>query len=103
MLQLIGQLALGSDLVSHLSELSVWSSTAAPPLTRRVEVTAVQQVAVRGPDVPVQGGDLRFQPRESNRRLVNEQLHPGASLAVVQDEQQVGGVRDDPAAPETSS
>lgn len=67
-----------------------------------MEVAAVQQVAVRGPDVPVQRRVL-LQPRESNRRLVDEQLQPRASLAVVQDEEQVGGVRDDETGPETST
>lgn len=68
-----------------------------------MEVAAVQQVAVRGPDVPVQRRVLLLQPRESNRRLVDEQLQPRAALAVVQDEEKVGGVRDDEAGPETSA
>lgn len=68
-----------------------------------MEVAAVQQVAVRGPDVPVERRVLPLQPREPNRRLVDEQLQPRASLAVVQDEEQVGGVRDDEAGPESST
>ena len=88
----------------RLSEFGVGHAAAAPPLTLPVEVAAVQQVAVRGPDVPVQRRVLRLQPRESNRRLVDEQLQPRtAMLAVVQDEQQVGGVRDDETGAETST
>lgn len=84
-------------------EFSVWSTSSRTTLTLAVEVAAVQQVAVCGPDVPVQRRVLRLQPRESNRRLVDEQLQPGASLAVVQDEEQVGGVRHDETGPETST
>lgn len=68
-----------------------------------MEVAAIQQVAVCGPDVPVQRRTLRLQPREPNRRLVEEQLQPRATLAVIQDEEQVGGIRDDEAGPETST
>lgn len=85
------------------SEFGVWSAAPGPPFTLPVEVAAVQQVAVRGPDVPVQRRVLHLQPRESNWRLIDEQLQPRASLAVVQDEEQVGGVRDDDAGPETST
>lgn len=85
------------------SELDVGPPADHPPLTLPVEVAAVQQVAVRGPDVPVQRRILPLQPRESNRRLVEEQLQPRSSLAVVEDEEQVGGVRDDPTATETTT
>lgn len=68
-----------------------------------MEVTAVQQVSVCGPDVPVQRRVLRLQPREADRTLVDQQLQPRAALAVVQDKEQVGGVRDNEAGPETSS
>lgn len=85
------------------SELRVGAPAARPPLTLSVEVAAVQQVAVRGPDVPVQRCVLCFQPRESNWRLVDEQLQPRTSLAVVQDEQQVGGVWDNLTGPEAST
>lgn len=68
-----------------------------------MEVAAIQQVAVRGPDVPVERRVLRLQPREPNRRLVDEQLQPRATLAVIQDEEQVGSIWDDEAGPETST
>lgn len=95
----------GSELVSvgPVSKLNVGASAEAPPLTLPVEVAAVQQVAVRGPDIPVKRGILRLQARESNRGLVEEQLQAGAALTVIQDEEQVGGVRDDAAAPENST
>lgn len=86
-----------------LSQLCVWSPASGSALTLPVEVTAVQQVAIRGPDVPVQWRVLCLQPWESNRRLVEEQLQPRAALAVIQYEEEVGGVRDDEAGPETST
>lgn len=84
------------------SQFCVGSSSCGPSLALSVEVAAIQQVAIRGPDVPVKWRIL-LQPRESNRRLVDEQLQPWAALAVIQDEEQVGSVRDDQTGPETSS
>lgn len=87
-----------------MSKLRVGPATLCrPPVTLPVKVAAVQQVAVSGPNITVEWRILCLQPRESNRQLVNEHLQPRTSLAVVQDEEQVGSIRHNRTAPETSS
>lgn len=57
---------------AEASELDVRAPAAdARPLALPLEVTAVQKVAVRRPNVPVQRRVLRLQPWESNWRLVD--------------------------------
>ena len=67
-------------------------------------VAALQQLPVPLANIPVQGHLLpRRQPREPNRRLVQEELEAGPGGTLVQDEHHVGSVGDNPARPETSS
>lgn len=60
-------------------------------------------MAICGTHVPVEWRILWLQTRESHWSLVQKQLQPRATLAVVQDEEQVGSVGNDAASPENSS
>lgn len=84
------------------SELRVGPPALCPALTLPVEVAAVQQVAVRGPNIAVERRVIG-QVWEADRSLVDEQLKPRPPPTVVQNQEKVGGVRDDPAGPETPS
>lgn len=85
------------------SQFGIWTPTDSSAFTLPLEVAAVQQMAICGTHVPVERRILRLQTREAHWSLVQEQLQPRASLAVVQDEEQVGSVGDDAAGPKNSS
>lgn len=59
---------------SQGSEFRVGPPALGQALALPAEVAAVQQVAVRGPDLPVERGILGRQAWEPERRLVDEEL-----------------------------
>lgn len=85
------------------SQFGVGTPADSSAFTLPLEVAAVQQVAICGAHVPVEWRILGLQTREVHWSLVHEQLQPRATLAVVQDEEQVGSVGNDVAGAENSS